>query len=73
MASNEKTAPAGLDIPAKGQSLVEPKNSDDPIEAGPTSPGHSVPTDDQGPATGGYDNHSPSLHPTNKEGGYGAG
>ena len=73
MASDEKTPPASLDRPAKGRSLVEPKVTEDPAEAGPTSPGHVVPTDAHGPATGGYDDHSPNRHPTNKEGGYGAG
>lgn len=73
MASDEMTPPAGPDRPAKGQSLVEPRVTDDPVEAGPTSPGAVTPPNDHGPETGGYDDHSPSRHPTNKEGGYGAG
>lgn len=73
MVSQDKTPPAGLDIPAKGKSLVEPRITEDPAEAGPTSPGHVAPADDPGPETGGYDDHSPSRHPTNEEGGYGAG
>ena len=46
---------------------------DDPVEAGPTSPGRVAPSQDPGPETGGYDDHSPSRHPTNEKGGYGAG
>jgi hypothetical protein len=73
VSSNEKTTSGVLNIPPKGKALVEPRVSDDPAEAGPTSPGRVEPSKDQGPETGGYDNHSPSQHPTNKEGGYGAG
>lgn len=73
MSSNEKATPSVLKVPPKGKSLVEPRASDDPAEAGPTSPGLVEPSKDQGPETGGYDDHSPSQHPTNKEGGYGAG
>lgn len=73
MSSGEKTRPGILDVPPKGKSLVEPRTTDDPAEAGPTSPGPVKPSRDPGPATGGYDDHSPSRHPTNKEGGYGAG
>lgn len=61
------------DIPPKGKSLVEPRVTDDPAEAGPTSPGRVAPSLDQGPETGGYDVHSPSRHSTNEKGGYGAG
>jgi len=59
--------------PPKGRSLVEPRVSDDPAGAGPTSPGRVTPSRDAGPETGGYDDHSPSRHPTNEKGGYGAG
>lgn len=73
MSSTEKTTPGALSIPPKGRSLVEPRVSDDPAEAGPISPGLVEPSKDQGPETGGYDDHSPSWCPTNKDGGYGAG
>ncbi|MCC0808717.1 hypothetical protein FPV16_21340 [Methylobacterium sp. W2] len=42
-------------------------------DAGPTGPRSVEPSADKGPSTGGYDDHSPSNHPTNKKGGYGAG
>jgi len=73
VSSDEKTPSNPLNIPAKGKSLVEPRISDDPAEGGPTSPSQVEPSMDKGPETGGYDDHSPSLHPTNKKGGYGAG
>lgn len=73
MASNDKTPPDIRTIPAKGKSLVEPPVSDDPAEAGPTSPGPATSSKDEGPETGGYDDHSPNRHPTNEKGGYGAG
>lgn len=73
LSSDEKTPTTPLNIPAKGKSFVEPQVINDPAEAGPTSPGPVAPSKDQGPETGGYDDHSPSRHPTNKKGGYGAG
>jgi hypothetical protein len=73
VSSDEKTPSNPLNIPAKGKSLVEPKISDDPAETGPTSPGQVEPSEHEGPETGGYDDHSPSQHTTNKKGGYGAG
>ena len=60
-------------IPPRAKSFVEPRTSNDAAEAGPTSPGSVEPSRNRGPETGGYDDHSPSRHPTNKEGGYGAG
>lgn len=73
MASDDKTIAPVLKVPPKGKPLVEPRVSDEPVEAGPTSPGRVAPSQDSGPETGGYDDHSPSRHPTNEKGGYGAG
>lgn len=73
MSSDGKTTAGVLNVPPKGKSLVEHRVTDDPAEAGPTSPGPVEPSKNKGPETGGYDDHSPSRHPTNKEGGYGAG
>lgn len=73
MASDDKTISPVLNVPPKGKPLVEPRVSDDQAEAGPTSPGRVAPSQDPGPETGGYDDHSPSRHPTNEKGGYGAG
>ena len=73
MASDDKTIAPVLKVPPKGKPLVEPRVSDDPVEAGPTSPDRVAPSQDPGPVTGGYDDHSPSRHPTNEKGGYGAG
>lgn len=71
--SSDKASTDAHAIPSRGKSLVEPRTSDDPAEAGPTLPGRVEPSRDQGPETGGYDDHSPNRHQTNKEGGYGAG
>lgn len=73
MADEDKVVARPSDIPPKGRSLVEPAPGADPAEAGPTGPGRVAPSHDPGPETGGYDDHSPSRHPTNREGGYGAG
>jgi len=73
VSANEKTTFGVLNVPPKGKSLVEPQVTDASAEAGPTSPGRVEPPENKGPETGGYDDHSPSQHPTNKEGGYGAG
>jgi hypothetical protein len=73
VSSDQKTPTDALGIPPKGTSLVEPRISQDPAEAGPTSPGRVEPSKDHGPETGGYDDHSPDRHPTNRKGGYGAG
>lgn len=73
MSSKAKILSGVLNVPPKGKPLVTPQVTDDPADAGPTSPGRVEPPEDKGPETGGYDDHSPSQHPTNKEGGYGAG
>lgn len=73
MVSDDKPTVPVLNVPPKGKSLVDRRLSDDPAEAGPTSPGRVAPSQNQGPETGGYDDHSPSRHPTNEKGGYGAG
>jgi hypothetical protein len=73
MVSDDKPTVPVLNVPPKGKSLVDRRVSDDPAEVGPTSPGRVAPSQNQGPETGGYDDHSPSRHPTNEKGGYGAG
>lgn len=73
LSTNEKTPDTTLGTPLKSKSVVEPSNPENSAEAGPMSPDSVEPSKDLGPATGGYDDHTPSRHPTNKKGGYGAG
>ncbi|MCJ2014765.1 hypothetical protein [Methylobacterium sp. J-076] len=56
-----------------GPAPGEETKTDGQGAAGPTSPGGPESPDDQGPASGGYDNRPPLPSDGNRKGGYGAG
>ena len=73
MASHDDVAPSDPRTPPPARPIDKAKEPAGLANAGPTGPLSVEPSADRGPSTGGYDDHSPSNHPTNKKGGYGAG
>lgn len=73
LSSQDDVAPDRLRTPPPAGPVDKASEPAGLADAGPTGPRSVEPTKDRGPSTGGYDDHSPSTHPTNEKGGYGAG
>ena len=71
LASHDDVAPSEPETPPPTRSVETAKEPAELADAGPTGPSSVEPSAEKGPSTGGYDDHSPSNHPTNEKGGYG--